>query len=489
MVDTTMTPRSQVAVDGLPSCALVSDVRPGDPAPEDPAGDCRSCGALVVVGQRYCLDCGGLIGARRLDPLATFRARTAAAQPAPVPVAAGAPRAVPFAAAATAVLVAGVSGMLVAGGDGGARAAVITRAPAPAPAAPVVAKAPAASADDDADAGDDVDAPAPDAEAETSAVEETPIEETPVEDTPVEDTPVDDAPADEEPEEELPEDEPITPHVWMLALDGPQAQEAVKRIADQGVTLTGIKPLGAETAQNAAGLMTGVRPVPAGAAPPEATPSLPEILTTAGSSWRAYVDAQPSEGPALPGACSVPPVGDAAAAALAGRLPFGRIAGLSEGDACGKGIKSLETLGNDVSAGDSIPELSYAALGGCAPPDRTAVALPDQVSDAVTAITSSTEFQESGLLVVTAVGAADPCPTTPPDPAVPAPVPPLAADGTLAPTPTVVLRSDAKPGSELDTPADLLALTRLAASTLSVDPPGASGADDVPALELPAADG
>jgi hypothetical protein len=277
--------------------------------------------------------------------------------------------------------------------------------------------------------------------------------------------------------------------VWMLALDGPLAQEAVKRIADQGVTLTGIKPLGTETAQNAAGLMTGVRPVPAGTAAPEVTPSLPETLATAGSSWRAYVDVQPSKAPALPGACSVPPVGDAAAAALANRLPFGRIAGLAEGDACGDGIKSLETLGNDVSAGDSIPELSYAALGGCAPPDRTAVPLPDQVSDAVTAITSSTEFQENGLLVVTAVGTADPCPATPPDPAVPAPVPPLAADGTLAPVPTVVLRSDAKAGSELDTPADLLALTRLAASTLSVDPPGVAGADDVPALELPAADG
>ncbi|WP_022927804.1 hypothetical protein [Patulibacter americanus] len=466
----------------------MSDVRPGDPAPEDPAGDCRSCGALVVVGQRYCLDCGGLIGARRLDPLETFRARAAAAQPAPVPVAASPPRAVPFAAAATAVLVAGVSGMLVAGGDGGARAAVIARAPAAAPAAPVVVKAPKKPTAD-ADAGDDADAPAAEPEAETAAVEETPLEETPVEDVPVEDTPVDDAPAEEEPEEELPEDEPITPHVWMLALDGPQAQEAVKRIADQGVTLTGVKPLGPETGQNVTGLMTGVRPVPAGATPPEVTPSLPEILTTAGASWRAYVDVQPSKGAALPGACSVPPVGDAAAAALAGRLPFGRIAGLAEGDACGDGIKSLETLGNDVSAGDSIPELSYAALGGCAPPERTAVALPDQVSDAVTAITSSTEYQENGLIVVTAVGAADPCPATPPDPAVPAPVPPLAADGTLAPTPTVVLRSDTKPGSELDTPADLLALTRLAASTLSVDPPGAAGADDVPALELPAADG
>jgi hypothetical protein len=488
MVDTAMTPRSQVRVDGLRSCALVSDVRPGDPAPEDPAGDCRSCGALVVVGQRYCLDCGALIGARRLDPLETFRARTAAAQPAPVPAAAAAPRAVPFAAAATAALVAGVSGMLVAGGDGGARAAVITRAPAAAPAAPVIAKA-SSKPPHDADSGDDADAPAADAPAETAAVDEAPVEETPVEDTPVEDAPVDDAPAEETPDEELPEDEPITPHVWMLALDGPQAQEAVKRIADQGVTLTGIKPLGTETAQNAAGLMTGVRPVPAGTAAPEVTPSLPELLTTAGSSWRAYVDVQPSEGQALPGACSVPPVGDAAAAALANRLPFGRIAGLAEGDACGDGIKSLETLGNDVSAGDSIPELSYAALGGCAPPDRTAVALPDQVSDAVTAITSSTEFQENGLLVVTTVGAADPCPATLPDPAVPAPVPPLAADGTLAPTPTVVLRSDAKPGSELDTPGDLLALTRLAASTLSVDPPGVAGADDVPALELPAADG
>jgi hypothetical protein len=352
----------------------------------------------------------------------------------------------------------------------------------------VETEAPAKPADDGDEGGDDTDASGP-AEASAPPAEEALPEEAPVEEAPAEDAPVDDAPSEDAPDEELPEDEPVTPHVWMLALDGPQAQEAVKRIADQGVTLTGIKPLGAETAQNVTGLMTGVRPVPAGAAPPEVTPSLPETLATGGQSWRAYVDVQPSEGDALPGACSVPPVGDAAAAALAGRLPFGRIAGLAAGDACSAGMKSLEALGNDVSAGDAIPAFSYAALGGCAPPDRTAVALPDQVTDTVTAITSSTEFLESGLLVVTAVGAADPCPATPPDPAVPAPVPPLAADGTLAPTPTVVLRSDAKAGSELDTPGDLLALTRLAASTLSVDPPGASGADDVPALELPSADG
>ena len=60
---------------------------------------------------------------------------------------------------------------------------------------------------------------------------------------------------------------------------------------------------------------------------------------------------------------------------------------------------------------------------------------------------------------------------------------------SLPPSPTVVLRANAKPGSTLDVATDLRALTRLAATTLGVEPPGTSGADDVPTLELPAADG
>lgn len=458
-----------------------------------PTAGCRECRAPTVEGQRYCLSCGALLGDRRLDPLAHLHTRGGTVPPPPASPS-PAPRAVPLAAAATAILVAGVSGMLVTGGDEGARAAVVTRptlaaAPVPAPASAKPEKAPA-----DDDGGDDeTSEPADTSAAEEPAADDTaPVEEAAVDDTAAEDAPVDDTSADTEEKTEDDtdtEESAITPHVWLLALDGPKAQEAVERIAEQGVSLTGIKPLAGETAVNATGLVTGVRPVPAGAASPEVTPSLPELLKTAGQSWRAYVDAQPNGTAALPGACSAPPVGDAAAAALASRLPFGRIAALSAKHACGKGVASLETLSNDVSAGDTIPDFSYAALGGCAPPERTAVALPDQVSDTVTAITESTEFQENGLLIVTTVGAADPCPATPSDPATPAPAPPLAADGTLAPVPTVVLRADAKAGTKVDTPADQLALTRLAATTLGVDPPGASGADDVPALELPAAGG
>ncbi|MGX6450045.1 hypothetical protein ACVU7I_18565, partial [Patulibacter sp. S7RM1-6] len=213
--------------------------------------------------------------------------------------------------------------------------------------------------------------------------------------------------------------------MWLLALDGPRAQEAIDRVADRGVRLTGVTALSPATLPNASALVTGLRPT----TPPldPAPPSLPERLTAAGSAWRSYVDTQPGDAAPLPGACDDPAAGDAAAAALAARLPFGRIPALR--DSCAGATTSLEALGNDLSSGE-IPALSFVSLGGCAPPERPVVALPDQVDDAVTQITESTEFQERGLVVVTTVGAADPCPAapavaaTPVDPAAPAPAAP-----------------------------------------------------------------
>ena len=465
--------------------------RPDDP--EALAGPCRSCGAPTTAAQRYCLSCGALVGTRRIEPLEVLRRQAEGTQEsvAVAHVAAGVPasartRAVPATAAAVAILIAGVSGALIGGDGDGARAAVIAGGAAPAPvAAPpaTTAAAPAAKAPTvpDADA-----APATAAEEPTvDASAEAPVADEPA---PV----TDEAPPageDTSGAETTPDDPEIPPHVWMLALDGPRAQEAVDRIAEQGVRLTGIAPAGPDAITNATTLVTGALPPAAGVTPDPAAavpPSLPELLSTADQTWRSYLDVQPGGQPALPGVCADPPAGDAAAATLAGRTPFGRIAALRTDDACAAGTASLETLGNDVSSGESLPSFSYATLGGCAPPERTVVALPDQVSDTVTAITESTEFQENGVVVVTAVGGVDPCP-------VPGAAPPAAAaapsTATPAPTPTVVLRANAKPGSTLDVAADLRALTRLTATTLGVDSPGTSGADDVPALELPAADG
>jgi len=456
---------------------MVDDRSADDVAPDGPAGPCRECGAPTSTHQRYCLECGALVGHRRLEPLEVLRERAGPASAAPAPVPG---RAVPMAAAAAAILVAGISGALVTGGGDGARAAIVARAPAAVvpPAATATTPAPPKKdTDDDAPAA----APAADADATVPAdvAADAPVPEEPVADEPVAD-------GDTGEEETTPDDEAISPHVWLLALEGPRAQEAVDRVAEQGVRLTGVAPATTDTIGNATTLLTGAPPVvpPAVADPADATPSLPEALTTAGQTWRSYIDVQPSETPALPGACTDPPAGDAAAATLAARSPFGRIAALRTDDACTGGTFSLETLTNDVSSGETLPAFSYATLGGCAAPERSIVALPDEVSDTVTSITESTEFQENGVVIVTTVGATDPCPTTPAAPPA-APV----AGAPLPPAPTVVLRANAKPGATLDVATDLRALTRLTATTLGVDPPGTSGADDVPALELPAADG
>jgi hypothetical protein len=386
---------------------------------------------------------------------------------------------VPLAAAAPAILVAGISGALVTG-DGGARASIVARAPAAAAPAPAPAatttedEAPAAGSSDDG--GDDASATA-DAAPEETAVAEAPVEELPVEEEPLEDTGTDDEDTD------VPEDDPvIVPHVWTLAVQGPRAQEAVDRVAERGVTLTALKPVSPSVADSASALVTGLRPAVPGAdpaaAPDPATlaPTLPEALVAAEQTWRTYVDVQPNDTAALPGTCAEG-AGDPAAALLAARSPFRAIATLQEDGACAKAVRSLESLGNDVSSGEDLPSWSYVSLGGCAPPDRSVVALPDQVDDTVTAITESTEFQENGLVIVTSVGADDPCPV-PGAPATTATPAPEAA-------PTVVLAPGATAGKKLDTPGDVLALPRLVSTTLGVSPPGVSGEEDVPVLELP----
>lgn len=503
------------------------------PTPDDApraAASCPACRAPTLDDQRYCLACGALVGDRRLDPIEMLapamadgpagdppRAAAAVLARSLPPAGSGAsPRAVPLAAATAAIVVAGISGMLVTnGGSGnGARAAVVAAA-APAAAAPRPAPAPASNPADDAEPLPADDPPADDP---------LPADPLPVESEAPAEPITDDAPADDDAsEDEEAADEPAaeaTPRVWLLALEGPQAADAVERIATQGVRLSGMAGVATAAHANASALVSGTRPAaaapaaavapaaagvsatpanagtPASAgATPEAAPSLPAALTAAKRTWRAYVDVQPTGGPVLPGACAAPTVGDPAAGLLAARLPFAGI----ESIGCDKAVTSLEALGNDLSSGEDVPAFSYVAMGGCAPPERTAVALPDAVEDTVATITASTEFQQDGMLVVTTVGTQDAC-----TPAAPAPVPadpaaptapadggPAAPDGAAgaSPTnvaaPTAVLRPAATAGKTVVTKLDLLALSRAMAAVLGVTPPGAAGDDAVPAIKLP----
>lgn len=524
-------------------------MEPVPPTPDDDApragASCPACRAATAGDQRYCLSCGALVGDRRLDPIEML-SPAAGADPVggpPTGPTAGAPRAVPLAAATAAIVVAGISGMLVTqGGSGtGARAAVIAAAPAPAPTAA------------GADRTDPAPAPPADVSAPLPADDPLPADPLPADeplpadseapaDDPADDATDGDASGDDSADEPAPE---TTPRVWLLALEGPQAAEAVERVAKRGVRLSGMRNVAATAQPNATALVGGTRPVDPAAAPADpgaagpgaaaggagsnggagtgrgagtgTAPSLPAALTAAKRSWRAYVDVQPTSGSVLPGACAAAPAGDATAALLASRLPFAAI----EGIGCDKAVTSLEALGNDLSAGEDIPAFSYVAMGGCAAPERPVVALPDAVEDAVTTITESTEYQQDGMLVVTTVGTQDACtpavpgsasstvaaagapaavaPATPGDSATPgnsatpgdpaAPVAPVDPTGAAAPAvteaPTVVLRPAATAGKTVQAKLDLLALSRSMADVLGVTPPGAAGDDAVPAIALP----
>lgn len=474
-----------------------------------PASNCSSCRAVTAADQRYCLDCGALLGDRRLDPIAMLTPEPTggpAGRP-PSGSSAAPPRAVPLAAATAAIVVAGISGMLVTnGGSGaGARAAVVAVA---APVAPPAAPAPEPAA-----------TPGPDADADPLSAEEEPLPEDPppvdplpvadeappAEPAPLEESPVDDDTEDDEAAEEPP------PRVWLLAIEGPRAADAVERIAKQGVRLSGMEAVAGSAQVNATALVSGTRPAavdPAApavdpAAPPvpapdpaadktptDPAPSLPAALIAAKRTWRAYVDVQPTGGPVLPGACAAPTPDDPAATLLSSRLPFAAIPKIG----CDTAVTSLEALGNDLSAGEGIPAFSYVAMGGCAAPERTAVALPDAVEDAVATITASTEYQQDGMLVVTTVGTQDACtpaapgPVDPAAPAAPGPVPVAADPAQATPVPvapTAVLRPAATAGKTVKAKLDLLALSRSMAEILGVTPPGSAGDDAVPALELP----
>lgn len=485
-----------------------------DDAARRAGASCPSCRAATAADQRYCLACGALVDDRRLDPIAML---TPADDPArvggsPSGPATAAPRAVPLAAATAAIVVAGISGMLVTqGGSGtGARAAVVAAAPAPDPAAAGSSEGAASAPSSDASARPPADDPQPTDPLPADPLPADPLpadEPAPVESEAPADTPADDADTSQDDDAEDASAPAVTPRVWLLALEGPRAAEAVERVAEQGVRLSGMQAVAAAAQPNATALVSGTRPAADVAAPAAGTadpaaasgaagpssptttgtgdegtgtaPSLPRALLAAKRTWRAYVDVQPTSGSVLPGACAAPAAGDPAAASLAARLPFAAIDGID----CDRAVTSLEALGNDLSAGEDIPAFSYVAMGGCAAPERPVVALPDAVEDAVTTITESTEYQQDGMLVVTAIGTQDTCmPGASDGPAAPAVSP---AAPIVAEAPTVVLRPAVAPGKTVKTTLDLLTLSRAMAEVLGVTPPGAAGDDAVPALALP----
>jgi len=446
-----------------------------------PAPPCRDCGAAVVTGQRYCLRCGARVDDRRLEPLAMLHGAHAAPaapaaaseEPGPLPL-----RPVSL-AAVTAVVVAGLSGALI----GGREDAVAVPAPSGIATAPATTAA-APPSDDAGGSGDGAsasdDAGSTDEAAATADVASEDAGDEVAADDGGEATDDASGAGDEGDDETTPDEAPAPPSVWVLALEGPDAAAAVDRIAAQGVRLTGVTRGAASASENAVQLLGGTAPAAGAPAPTAAEDhSLPAALAAAepARTWRAYVDAQPDGQPPLAGTCAPAAAGDPVGATVARRVPFWRLAAVAGGATCGSSIAGLDRLGNDVTSGEELPALSYVALGGCPAPERTAVALPDQTEDAVATITGSSEFQASGLLVVTAVGGDAPCAP----PAATAPLGPLPAP---VDAPTVVLRGAAPASGTATATGGLRPLARLIADHLQLTDVAA----DATAPTLPAGD-
>ncbi|MFA4929195.1 MAG: hypothetical protein WC558_11805, partial [Patulibacter sp.] len=276
-------------------------MEPVSPTPDEApraASSCPSCRAVTAADQRYCLACGALLGDRRLDPIEMLTPVTEVAPVGGPPPggSAASPRAVPLAAATAAIVVAGISGMLVTNGGSNtdARAAVLAAAAPPTAAAPTAPVSEPAAEDQDPD-------PDPRPADEPLAEDPLPADPLPVESEapPVETAPVDDSAADEDTAEDEPAAE-STPRVWLLALEGPQAAEAVERIEKQGVRLSGMEAVASTAQANASALVGGTKPVvaptvdPAAAAATgsasastDAAPPLPAALVAAQRTWRA----------------------------------------------------------------------------------------------------------------------------------------------------------------------------------------------------------
>jgi hypothetical protein len=390
--------------------------------------------------------------------------------------------------AAAAVLIAAGSGVLAGGASSRAPEAVALPGAA---AAPATAAAPVA-------------APRTSSRSTEAAADDAPDAE-PVVDPVAEESPA--APSasggDEAPPptgDEVPpptEDAPLGPestaigHVWVIALQGPDAAAAIAPVSGGGVTLERVTAPGRSALANGLALTAGLAPTPAtdagcaelvaGAVPdvaspclqPAATPSIPGGLDLGRAPWRLYLDAvriaPAADGTftAPAGACGPAPADDAAGRALAARSPVAHLAGVAS--TCATSVRGLDALAADVADPATAPAYSYLALGGCAPAPGPAVPVADQLRDAVGTITASDAYQQAGLVVVTSVDATPAACGPSAVSAVPAAGAP-AADAQARPT--VVYSPWSPPGTTSDTAYGADAIARTTATALGVPAPG-----------------
>lgn len=513
---------------------------------------CAECGAPLAGDQRYCLTCGRRRGRARLDVLLHARRRAAAprtlihADPPQADVAAPPglrpgwawwPEGVVSPRMAAALCLAMLTGGIALGTAAGpgapdsiaaggrqvialvrpAAPAAVAAAPAPAPVVPVVPTAPAVPAasvpdaatvdDSGATAEDSGSAPAPSDDGST-------------------DTPADDG-AGDTPAVTPPSPLPPVKHVWVISLTGQRYAETwgakatepyLKQLVTQGTLLSRVFSVAHGTLPGGIALLSGQGPNPAtqagcatpapltpgtvapvaddplqqaagsGCVYPAAVTTLPDQLTGAGLTWKAYVESIASPDPNGPQSCrhpdpgtpdpfTAPRPGDAYVTA---RNPFVYFASIAGDPACGSNVVGLDRLAPDLAAADQTPNFSYVVPDAChdgspvpcAPGAPAGLAATGPwLKGVVDQIQATQAYKDAGLILV--VG--DQAPTdgllvdsrgcrcdavagdktlwpNSPDPglpAAPAGTPLLPAPGTTGPSPSAVVNRGPRGGGRV----------------------------------------
>jgi hypothetical protein len=431
---------------------------------------CRSCRSPLAADQRYCLECGTRNGPTRLDwrALVVPAESDAVAGPADGP---GLPSARTAAALVLGVLAFGVvlghaAGPGVPSADAGGRANVTILAQAPAasvlappPAAPATAAPPATDTssvpyDLAASAGDGAAAPvAGDASgADTSfpasgdgggsdggggSSNDTSTGTT------------------ETPAAAAPKVPPVK-HVWVVALTGHSYDETfgpaspapylATELRAKGTLLPWYHAVGHDPAAGGVALLGGQKDATGPFA--ASIKTLPDQLTEAGRTWKAYVEGaadglNPGDDP-----CARPPDQQP-------RDPFLRFAAITSSSECGSSIAPPEQLAADVADTDSAPSFSYI-LPGPAHDGSTTLADADAwLRTTVQPILDSKAYADGGLIVITFDAGA-------PDDAI----------GGGGRTGALVLSPFVTPGGTVGAPYDAFALLRTIEDLFALEPLG-----------------
>jgi hypothetical protein len=516
-----------------------------------PGEPCVECGSPLAGDQRYCLTCGRRRGPARLDVLQAARRRAAGPRTLihadPPPAAAGAsasgwwPAGVvsPRVAATLclAMLVGGIA-LGTAAGPGapsslaaGGRQVIALVQPSAAPpaAAPAVPTVPAAPVVPETPAAPEV----PATTDGTTATDDGAAADTPAADA---------APADDgadttdtgtgDDTTDTPETAPASPlppvkHVWLISLTGQRYAETwgakatepyLKELVTHGTVLSRVFSIAHGTLPAGVALLSGQGPNPAtqagcatpapldpgtvapvaddplqqaqgtGCIYPASVSTLPDQLTSAGLTWKAYVESIASPDPDGPQTCRHPDAGAAdpftaprpGDAYLTARNPFVYFASIVGDTVCGSNVVGLDRLAPDLAAADQTPNFSYVVPDAChdgspvpcAPgaPAGLAATAP-WLKGVVDEIQATDAYKEGGLILVTGdqaptdgllqdsrgcqcgAGTADkPLWPNTPDPGVPAApagTPLLPAPGTTGPSPSAVVNRGPRGGGRV----------------------------------------